>query len=71
MRQQQGPSFTDLVGRSLRSEEARTLWTPVSEEFRRVDGGPDAVKVFLEAESQRLQGIVVEILESIDQTEIR
>ena len=45
--------FWTEVERRLASE--RELWKPLVEELLRPDGGPDAVKVFLETEQQRLQ----------------
>jgi hypothetical protein len=54
--------FSELVGRQLSSEEARTLWTPMAQELDRVDGGPDAAKEYLDAERQRLEERVENLL---------
>ena len=45
--------FWSQVERLLPGE--RELWKPLLEELLRPDGGPDAVRVFLETEQQRLQ----------------
>lgn len=62
MTEPQDTRFSDLVGRRLLSEESKSLWIPVSQELDRVGGGPDAAKEYLDAERQRLEGRVENLL---------
>ena len=55
--------FSELVGRRLSSEESQSLWIPVAQELDRVGGGPDAAKEYLDAERQRLEERVVNLLD--------
>lgn len=56
--------FSELVGSRLASEEeARALWNPLAQELDR--GGPDAARAYLNAECQRLEGRIQNLLEQI------
>ena len=59
-------SFSELVNDQLSSEESQSLWALVSQEFDRVDGGPDAARESLEAERQRLEERVKNLLSQIN-----
>jgi len=54
--------FSELVSRRISSEEGQSLWIPVAQEIDRVDGGPDAAKKYLDAERQRLEERVENLL---------
>jgi hypothetical protein len=54
--------FSELVGRRLSSEESQSLWIPIAQELNRVGGGPDAAKEYLDAERQRLEERVKNLL---------
>ena len=54
--------FSELVGRRLSSEESQSLWIPVAQELDRIGGGPDAAKEYLDAERQRLEERVENLL---------
>lgn len=62
MAESQDTQFSELVGRNLSSEESQSLWIPVAQELDRVGGGPDAAKAYLDAERQRLEERVVNLL---------
>ena len=64
MNKAQNTKFSGLVGHRLTSEEARSLWIPMAQEFDR--DGPDAAKKYLEAEKQRLEEYVKSLLNSIE-----
>ena len=58
----QDTQFSELVGRRLSSEESQSLWIPIAQELNRVGGGPDAAKEYLDAERQRLEERVKNLL---------
>ena len=62
MAESRDTQFSELVGRRLSSEESQSLWIPVAQELDRVGGGPDAAKVYLDAERQRLEERVENLL---------
>ena len=65
MSETQDPKFSELVGEQLASEEeARSLWMPVAQEFDR--GGPDASKEYLDAERQRLEEHILNLLDQVE-----
>ena len=45
----------------------RDLWQPIIGELLRQNGGPDAVKLFLETEQQRLQQRIEERLSRVNE----
>ena len=57
--------FSDLVASAFSADQeaARTLWGPLAQQFD-LDG-PDAVKEYLEAERQRLDGHVKKLLRRV------
>ncbi len=61
----QDTQFSELVGRRLSSEESQSLWIPVAQELDRVGGGPDAAKKYLDAERQRLEERVENLLSQV------
>ncbi len=62
MAESQDTQFSELVGRRLSSEESQSLWIPIAQELNRVGGGPDAAKEYLDAERQRLEERVKNLL---------
>ena len=58
-----GIKFSDLVGKKLQSEEERSLWIPLAQEFDRPGGGPESAIQYLDAERQRLEERVKNLLE--------
>ncbi len=62
MTESRDTKFSELVGRRLSSEESQSLWIPVAQELDRVGGGPDAAKEYLDAERQRLEERVENLL---------
>ena len=66
MSKDQEPRFSDLVKTRLspQEEDARTLWVPLAEDYERA--GPDAVRVYLAAEQQRLVERVQVLLDEIE-----
>ena len=59
------PKFSELVGEQLAPEEqARNLWIPIAQEFDR--DGPDAAKEYLDAERQRLEERVQNLLDQVE-----
>ena len=62
MAESQDTKFSELVGKRLSSEESQSLWIPVAQELDRVGGGPDAAKEYLDAERQRLEERVGNLL---------
>ena len=65
MNEEQDTKFSELVRRRLASEEkARSLWTPIAQEFDR--DGPDAAKEYLNAERQRLENRVQSLLDQVE-----
>ena len=62
MAESRDTQFSELVGRRLSSEESQSLWIPVAQELDRVGGGPDAAKEYLDAERQRLEERVENLL---------
>lgn len=66
MNKLQDTQFSELVGKRLMSEEqARQLWIPIAEEFDR--SGPDVVKEYLDAEHQRLEERVQNLLNQFEE----
>lgn len=65
MAESRDTQFNELVGRRLSSEESQSLWIPVAQELDRVDGGPDAAKGYLDAERQRLEERVENLLAQV------
>ena len=64
MSEEQNTKFSEFVGRRLASaEEARSLWTPIAQEFDRA--GPDAAKEYLDAERQLLEERVHSLLDQV------
>ena len=63
MNNSQSPRFTELVEKQLDSE-TRELWIPIAQEFDR--DGPEAAKVYLDIEGQRLQERVRNLLNQIE-----
>ena len=64
MSETQKPQFSKVVeSRLASSEDSRGLWLPVSEEFDRA--GPDAAKAYLDAERQRLEQRIQNLLEQV------
>lgn len=57
--------FSELVGKRLSSAESQSLWIPVAQEFDRIGGGPDAAKQYLDAERQRLEQRVENLLAQV------
>ena len=57
--------FSELVGILLPSEESRSLWVPVAQEFDRPAGGPDAAKEYLDAQRQVLEERVRSLLDQV------
>ena len=53
-------SFSEMVTQQL-SPETRELWAPMADYFNRE--GPEAVKTYLDAEKDRLEGNVRSLLE--------
>ena len=68
MSEQGSVRFSEVVARGLMSEgeEVRSLWTPIAQEFDRVEGGPDAAKRHLEAQQQSLRERVQDLLNRVD-----
>ena len=65
MNETQDIRFSELVGERLTSEEqARLLWIPIAEEFDR--SGPDGAKAYLDAERQRLEERVQNLLNQFE-----
>jgi hypothetical protein len=62
MAESRDTKFSELVGKRLSSEESQSLWIPVAQELDRVGGGPDAAKEYLDAERQRLEERVENLL---------
>ena len=62
MAESRDTQFSELVGKRLSSEESQSLWIPVAQELDRVGGGPDAAKEYLDAERQRLEERVENLL---------
>ncbi len=62
MAETQDTQFSELVARRLSSEESQSLWIPIAQELNRVGGGPDAAKEYLDAERQRLEERVKNLL---------
>lgn len=62
MAESRDTKFSELVGRRLSSEESQSLRIPVAQELDRVGGGPDAAKEYLDAERQRLEQRVENLL---------
>jgi len=62
MAESKDTQFSELVGRRLSSEESQSLWIPIAQELNRVGGGPDAAKEYLDAERQRLEERVKNLL---------
>ena len=62
MAESQDTQFSELVGRRLSSEESQSLWIPIAQELNRLGGGPDAAKEYLDAERQRLEERVKNLL---------
>ena len=57
--------FSEFVKKKLAPEEqARELWIPIAEEFNR--RGSDAAKEYLDAEQQRLEERVQNLLNQFD-----
>jgi len=65
MAESRDTQFSELVGRRLSSEESQSLWIPVAQELDRVGGGPDAAKEYLDAERQRLEERVENLLAQV------
>lgn len=65
MAESRDTQFSELVRRRLSSEESQSLWIPVAQELDRVDGGPDAAKAYLDAERQRLEERVENLLAQV------
>ena len=63
MNNSQIPRFAELVEKQL-DAEPRELWIPIAEEFDR--DGPEAAKVYLDTEGQRLQDRVRNLLDQIE-----
>ena len=63
MDKSQTPRFTEMVEKQL-DAESRELWIPISQEFDR--DGPEAAKVYLDIEGQRLQERVINLLNQIE-----
>lgn len=57
--------FSKLVEQRLSSEESRSLWVPIAQELDRVDGGPEAAKEYLDAQRQRLEERVENLLSQV------
>lgn len=57
--------FSEIVATRLISDESRSLWTPVAQELDRSDGGPDAAREYLDAQRQRLEERVKDLLEQL------
>ena len=57
--------FTDLVASTFLADQegARTLWIPLGQQFN--GDGPDAVKVYLEAQRQQLVDHVEKLLSQV------
>lgn len=53
-------SFSQKVAQKL-TPDTRELWTPIADYFERE--GPEAVKTYLDAEKDRLEGNVRSLLE--------
>lgn len=66
MSQEEELRFTELVTRQLSSEEdaVRSLWTQIAEEFNR--DGPEAAHEYLDAERQRLEERVQNLLDEFE-----
>ena len=58
--QTSGLSFSEMVTQHL-TPESRELWAPMSDEFER--DGPEAVRNYLDAERDRLEGSTRSLLE--------
>jgi phosphoribosyl-dephospho-CoA transferase len=48
----------DAVTTSLQDATARELWIALRSELVRADGGPDAMKEYLESEASRIKQLV-------------
>ena len=59
--------FRRQVAVRLPTEESRELWAPMAQELIRHDGGPPAVKEYLDAQRQALQEKVQRLLDEVDQ----
>ena len=57
--------FSEMVTQNLDSE-IRELWVPMSDNFERE--GPDAVKTYLDAYRDRLEGNVRSLLEQFNRS---
>lgn len=57
--------FSDTVAAKLMLEDSRSLWTPIAQELDRSDGGPDAAREYLDAQRQRLEERVKNLLEQL------
>ena len=53
-------SFSEIVTQQL-TADTRELWAPMADQFDRE--GPEAVKTYLDAERDRLEGTVRSLLE--------
>ena len=62
-------NFSDVFWSQVESalSTERDLWKPIVGELFRQDGGPDAVKLFLETEQQRLQRRIEERLRTVSE----
>ena len=58
--EQFGRSFSQMVTKQL-TPEIRELWTLMADNYNR--DGPEAVKIYLDAEKDRLEGNVRSLLE--------
>ena len=65
MTESQDTRFSELVGGRLSSEESQSLWMPVAQELDRADGGPQAAEKYLDAERQRLEERVENLLAQV------
>lgn len=65
MNKTENTRFSELVKKRLMSEEqARQLWMPIADEFDR--SGPDVARELLDAERQRLEERVQNLLNQFE-----
>ena len=59
--------FSDLVEVAFSADQGatRTLWVPLAQQFER--DGPDAARLYLEAQRQQLAGHVKELLRRVEE----
>ncbi|MEK7281445.1 MAG: hypothetical protein AAB037_03730 [Chloroflexota bacterium] len=55
----------DAVAKSISETAARELWSALKSELVRQDGGPNAMKEFLDSEASRIKQIVEQAITKV------